>query len=296
MKFLLFLQQIPRVLGNPKITSPEGQLIKMLVYRLFERARASSLLVALFFLAGSSPVIPKLFRHNLSVPSLVCLVEACKLSLVLVFLWLYPLFINAFHEHVSSTSSAAPHEPVRRRDLLKGLGASWRFGIIAIVYVCVNNLKLFALMILDTGTFILLNNLSIPMAAILFRIFMRRKLTTYQYCALVVLVTGLVTSKLYAFSAAQHHLVVVHDVNHTVTTTPLQQQQQQHAPNFLLGVLIMLIAAFASAAGDVGAEFSFKTGANKQHFVAQSIILYSFGTLLNLILLLIVNWQRLAEE
>ncbi len=66
-------------------------------------------------------------------------------------------------------------------------------------------MKLYAQLHLDPGTFTLLNNLSIPFAAILFRIVMRRKLTAYQVCALVILVTGLVTSKLTVVMGGSHH-------------------------------------------------------------------------------------------
>jgi drug/metabolite transporter (DMT)-like permease len=126
----------------------------------------------------------------------------------------------------------------------------------------------FAMLHLDTGTFILLNNLSIPMAAILFRIFMKRQLTTYQYCALVVLVTGLVTSKLFTIMGS-HHPVLFHNATEISSSSAATDSGN----SFAVGVVVMLIAACAAAAGDVGAEFAFKMWAHKQHFVAQSIML-----------------------
>ena len=102
-------------------------------------------------------------------------------------------------------------QPVRRKDLLEGFGwqSAWRFAIIAALYVAVNNLKLYAQIALDPGTYTLLNNISILTTAFLYRIVMRRRLTNYQYVALLLLVTGLFTSKMTIVLGASHHQAVI---------------------------------------------------------------------------------------
>lgn len=149
-------------------------------------------------------------------------------------------------------------------------------------------MKLYAQLQLDPGTFTLLNNLSIPFAAILFRIVMRRKLTSYQVCALVILVTGLVTSKLTVVMGGTHHQHLQDSV--------AEARARAAANSFAAGLLVMVIASLCSAVGDVGAEFAFKEWQHKQHFVAQSLSLYAFGVLLNLLVILVTNWSELAEE
>jgi hypothetical protein len=90
-------------------------LRKMEFGPLFAFAQQSSLLIGLFLVAGTSPILPKLLHLRLSVPSIICLAEVTKLVLVLLFLWLYPLFFNSYHEW-----RGLPFEPVRRKEMLKG--------------------------------------------------------------------------------------------------------------------------------------------------------------------------------
>jgi drug/metabolite transporter (DMT)-like permease len=163
-----------------------------------------------------------------------------------------------------------------------------RFGLIALLYLLVNNMKLYAQLHLDPGTFTLLNNLSIPFAAILFRIVMKRKLTSYQVCALVILVTGLVTSKLTIVMGGTHHQHL-HDAI-------AEAKARAVASSFASGLAVMVIASLCAAVGDVGAEFAFKEWQHKQHFVAQSLSLYAFGVALNLAAIVAANWSELAEE
>ncbi len=239
-------------------------------------------MLPLFIVSGINPVLPKLVTLSVSVPSVIFLSELSKLVMVLLFLWLYPLIYNHYHERKGDA-----FEPVRRRDMLKGLGA-WRFGLIAGLYLLVNNLKLYAQLQLDPGTFTLLNNLSIPMAAFLFRIVMRRKLTPYQVCALVILVTGLVTSKLTVVMGSSHH----HHLHDSVAVA----KEKAATASFMAGLVVMLIASLCAAVGDVGAEFAFKEWSHKQHFVAQSLSLYAFGVLFNLVAIAVANWNEMAEE
>lgn len=176
--------------------------------------------------------------------------------------------------------------PVRRKDLLKGFGwqLAWRFAIIAGLYVIVNNLKLYAQVQLDPGTFTLLNNISILTTALLYRVVMQRRLTSYQYVALIMLVTGLFTSKMTIVLGASNHQNIV------------SADEKSASELFARGLLVMIFASLSSSAADVGIEYAFKEFGKQHHFVAQSLSLYIFGVIFNALAIGVVNWATLAEE
>ena len=71
-------------------------------------------------MSGVAPILPKLIVLRVSVPSVIFLSELTKLTCVLLFLWLFPLLYNRYHERKGDA-----FEPMRRREMLKGIGA-WR--------------------------------------------------------------------------------------------------------------------------------------------------------------------------
>lgn len=205
-------------------------------------------------LAGFNPIIPKFVGPaRISVPSVIFLTEVFKLVVTLIVLLLAPLILGLYYrltrtektvrntkafrlnldgklveEDVedSEENDMIDGSENRRSDMLRGLElGSWlRFGFIALMYVIVNNLKLYAIFLIDPGSFGMLNNIGIVITAVLYRIIMKRKSTTYQILALIILVLGLMTSKLTIILEQSPHIQPALTGNRTSTKIDVGKQ------------------------------------------------------------------------
>ncbi|XP_021890962.1 CMP-sialic acid transporter 1-like [Carica papaya] len=69
------------------------------------------------------------------------------------------------------------------------------FPIPSIIYLIHNNVQFATLTYVDTSTYQIMGNLKIVTTGILFRLFLKRKLSTLQWMAIVLLAVGTTTSQ-----------------------------------------------------------------------------------------------------
>jgi len=133
------------------------------------------------------------------------------------------------------------------------------YGVPGFLYAFNNNLEIVALQFMDPATNRLLNNLKIPMTAIIFQSFMSKTISKQQWTALGLLVAGSCLASLSNGNASSGELFVTS-----------------------FGVVVMLFYGAVSASASVFNEYIMKegTGAN-QSIHLQNLLLYSWGMLLN---------------
>ncbi|KAK6947890.1 Nucleotide-sugar transporter [Dillenia turbinata] len=156
------------------------------------------------------------------------------------------------------------------------------FPIPSIIYLIHNNVQFATLTYLDTSTYQIMGNLKIVTTAILFRLFLRKKLSTLQWMAIVLLAVGTTTSQVKGCGAAS-------------CDSPFSAPMQ----GYMLGVLS---ACFSALAG-VYTEFLMKK--NNDSLYWQNVQLYMFGAIFNMLRLLLDDfsggfekgawWQRLLN-
>lgn len=156
------------------------------------------------------------------------------------------------------------------------------FPIPSIIYLIHNNVQFATLTYVDTSTYQIMGNLKIVTTGILFRLFLRRKLSTLQWMAIVLLAVGTTTSQVKGCGEASCD---------SVFTAPIQ--------GYLFGVL----SACLSASAGVYTEYLMKK--NNDSLYWQNIQLYTFGAIFNMAKLLLDDfrggfekgpwWQRLFD-
>ncbi|RWR80243.1 CMP-sialic acid transporter 1-like protein isoform X1 [Cinnamomum micranthum f. kanehirae] len=156
------------------------------------------------------------------------------------------------------------------------------FPIPSIIYLIHNNIQFATLTYVDTSTYQIMGNLKIVTTGILFRLFLKRKLTNLQWMAIVLLTIGTTTSQVKSCSEASCD---------SLFSAPIQ--------GYLLGVL----SACMSALAGVYTEFLMKK--NNDSLYWQNVQLYTFGAIFNMAKLLLDDfrggfekgpwWQRLLN-
>ncbi|KAK6935491.1 Nucleotide-sugar transporter [Dillenia turbinata] len=156
------------------------------------------------------------------------------------------------------------------------------FPIPSIIYLIHNNVQFATLTYLDTSTYQIMGNLKIVTTAIFFRLFLRKKLSTLQWMAIVLLAVGTTTSQVKGCGAA---------FCDSLFSAPMQ--------GYMLGV----VSACLSALAGVYTEFLMKK--NNDSLYWQNVQLYMFGAIFNMLRLLLDDfsggfekgawWQRLLN-
>lgn len=154
------------------------------------------------------------------------------------------------------------------------------FPIPSIIYLIHNNVQFATLTYVDTSTYQIMGNLKIVTTGILFRLFLRRKLSTLQWMAIVLLAVGTTTSQVKGCGEASCD---------SLFSAPIQ------------GYMFGILSACLSALAGVYTEFLMKK--NNDSLYWQNVQLYTFGAIFNMARLLVDDfrggfengpwWQRL---
>jgi len=132
------------------------------------------------------------------------------------------------------------------------------YPIPSLIYLFHNNIQFLTLKYVDPSTYQILGNLKIVTTGILFRVFLKRKLTKLQWWALVLLMVGATVSQ-------------ISGCHGSTFTAPIE------------GYALGLVSASLSAMAGVYTEFLMKQ--NDDSLYWQNVQLYSFGVLFNAIAL-----------
>ncbi|XAR53983.1 hypothetical protein NMG60_11028954 [Bertholletia excelsa] len=154
------------------------------------------------------------------------------------------------------------------------------YPIPSIIYLIHNNVQFATLTFVDTSTYQIMGNLKIVTTGILFRLFLRRKLSNLQWMAIVLLAVGTTTSQVKGCGEASCD---------SLFSSPIQ------------GYMLGLLSACLSALAGVYTEFLMKK--NNDSLYWQNVQLYTFGAIFNMARLLLDDfrdgfergpwWQRL---
>ncbi|PWA72948.1 Nucleotide-sugar transporter [Artemisia annua] len=129
----------------------------------------------------------------------------------------------------------------------------------SIIYLIHNNVQFATLTYVDTSTYQIMGNLKIVTTGILFRLFLKRKLSNLQWMAIVLLAVGTTTSQVKGCGEASCD---------SLFSSPIQ--------GYILGVLSACLSALAG----VYTEFIMKK--NNDTLYWQNVQLYTFGALFNM--------------
>ncbi|KAL9272041.1 CMP-sialic acid transporter 1-like protein [Drosera capensis] len=174
----------------------------------------------------------------------------------------------------------------RRASSSARITADWKtmrlFPIPSIIYLVHNNVQFATLTYVDTSTYQIMGNLKIITTGILFRIFLKRKLSNLQWMAIVLLAIGTTTSQVKGCGE---------QLCSSVLSAPVQ--------GYMLGILSACLSALAG----VYTEFLMKK--NNDSLYWQNVQLYTFGALFNMARLIVDDsnnvfekgawWQRLLD-
>jgi len=147
------------------------------------------------------------------------------------------------------------------------------FAVPGAIYAIQNSLIFYALVYLEAPTFQVVASLKIVTTAILFRIILRKVLTTVQWIALLQLFLSMVITKMGAL---------------------LSPQQSQDRQNLLIGAGILFVNAWLSATSGICNEWLVKYQDAKAPLMLKSIQLYFWGTLVNLIAWVVTDTNEMS--
>lgn len=153
----------------------------------------------------------------------------------------------------------------------------WRsvrlYPIPSVIYLIHNNVQFATLTYVDTSTYQIMGNLKIVTTAILFRLFLRRKLSNLQWMAIVLLAIGTTTSQVKGCGESSCE---------SLFSSPIQ--------GYMLGVLSACLSALAG----VYTEFLMKK--NNDSLYWQNIQLYTFGAIFNMAKLVMDDFRGGFED
>ncbi|KAK9068331.1 hypothetical protein SSX86_012442 [Deinandra increscens subsp. villosa] len=142
------------------------------------------------------------------------------------------------------------------------------YPIPSIIYLIHNNVQFATLTYVDTSTYQIMGNLKIVTTAILFWLFLKRKLSNLQWMAIVLLAIGTTTSQVKGCGEASCD---------SLFSSPIQ--------GYMLGVLSACLSALAG----VYTEFLMKK--NNDTLYWQNVQLYTFGAIFNMGRLLLDDFR-----
>ncbi|WCJ22379.1 CMP-sialic acid transporter 1 [Euphorbia peplus] len=154
------------------------------------------------------------------------------------------------------------------------------FPIPSVIYLIHNNVQFATLIYVDTSTYQIMGNLKIVTTGILFRLFLKKKLTNLQWMAIILLAVGTTTSQVKGCGEASCD---------SLFSSPIQ------------GYMFGILSACLSALAGVYTEFLMKK--NNDSLYWQNVQLYTFGAIFNMARLMVDDfrggfekgpwWQRL---
>ncbi|XP_068659930.1 CMP-sialic acid transporter 1-like [Aristolochia californica] len=148
------------------------------------------------------------------------------------------------------------------------------FPIPSIIYLIHNNVQFATLTYVDTSTYQIMGNLKIVTTGILFRLFLRRKLSNLQWMAVILLAVGTTTSQVKGCG--------VYSSCDSLLSAPIQ--------GYMLGILSACLSALAG----VYTEFLMKK--NDDSLYWQNVQLYTFGAIFNMARLLMDDFKNGFEN
>ncbi|CAN0925917.1 CMP-sialic acid transporter 1 [Linum grandiflorum] len=147
------------------------------------------------------------------------------------------------------------------------------YPIPSIIYLIHNNVQFATLTYVDTSTYQIMGNLKIVTTGILFRLFLKRKLSNLQWMAIVLLAVGTTTSQVKGCGEGSCE---------SLFSAPIQ--------GYMLGVLSACLSALAG----VYTEFLMKK--NNDSLYWQNVQLYTFGVIFNMAKLIVDDFQSGFEK
>nr|KJB41476.1 hypothetical protein B456_007G106100 [Gossypium raimondii] len=147
------------------------------------------------------------------------------------------------------------------------------FPIPSVIYLIHNNVQFATLMYLDTSTYQIMGNLKIVTTGILFRLFLKKKLSNLQWMAIILLAVGTTMSQVQGCGEASCD---------SLFSAPIQ--------GYMLGVLSACLSALAG----VYTEFLMKQ--NNDSLYWQNVQLYTFGAILNMARLVVDDFRAGYEK
>ncbi|KAK1376157.1 CMP-sialic acid transporter 1 [Heracleum sosnowskyi] len=147
------------------------------------------------------------------------------------------------------------------------------YPIPSIIYLIHNNVQFATLTYVDTSTYQIMGNLKIVTTAVLFRLFLRRKLSNLQWMAIFLLAIGTTTSQVKGCGEASCD---------SLFSSPI--------PGYMLGVLSACLSALAG----IYTEFLLKK--NNDTLYWQNVQLYTFGAIFNMARLIMDDFRGGFEE
>ncbi|KAH9608584.1 hypothetical protein KSS87_022326 [Heliosperma pusillum] len=156
------------------------------------------------------------------------------------------------------------------------------FPIPSVIYLIHNNVQFATLTYVDTSTYQIMGNLKIVSTGILFRLFLKKKLSNLQWMGIMLLAVGTTTSQVKGCGEPSCD---------SLFSAPIQ--------GYMLGILSACLSALAG----VYTEFLMKK--NNDSLYWQNVQLYTFGALFNMARLVVDDfrsgfekgpwWQRLFD-
>lgn len=145
------------------------------------------------------------------------------------------------------------------------------YPIPSLIYLLHNNVQFVTLTYVDTSTYQIMGNLKIVTTGILFRMFLKRRLSNLQWMAIVLLTVGTTTSQIKGCGEMNCGSLF-----------------SARFEGYLLGIL----SAFLSALAGIYTEFLMKK--NNESLYWQNTQLYAFGVIFNVLRLVLAGgWQKL---
>ncbi|KAL9230968.1 hypothetical protein vseg_006249 [Gypsophila vaccaria] len=156
------------------------------------------------------------------------------------------------------------------------------FPIPSVIYLIHNNVQFATLTYVDTSTYQIMGNLKIVTTGLLFRLFLKKKLSNLQWMGIILLAVGTTTSQIKGCGESSCD---------SLFSAPIQ--------GYMLGILSACLSALAG----VYTEFLMKK--NNDSLYWQNVQLYIFGALFNMARLIVDDfrsgfekgpwWQRLFD-
>ncbi|KAK9668367.1 hypothetical protein RND81_13G055500 [Saponaria officinalis] len=156
------------------------------------------------------------------------------------------------------------------------------FPIPSVIYLIHNNVQFATLTYVDTSTYQIMGNLKIVSTGILFRLFLKKKLSNLQWMGIILLAVGTTTSQVKGCGESSCD---------SLFSAPIQ--------GYMLGILSACLSALAG----VYTEFLMKK--NNDSLYWQNVQLYTFGAIFNMARLVVDDfrsgfekgpwWQRLFD-
>ena len=223
-----------------------------------EFTRKTMVVIALTILTSSQGLLIAVSKQGgkfeYSVMSANCMVETTKCVISLLFLMRQWNTIGVTEDNTLVTT----------------LNEIWVFPVPALLYLIKNLMQYVIFLYVDPPSYQVLKNLNIITTGILYRIFLKKKLNSIQWSALILLTLGCTTSQLNTQSD-------------NVLSTPT------------MGVFLAIVMALLSGAAGVYTEMIIKKRPQRSINV-QNFYLYSFGIVFNMMAIFMYDNSQVMEK